>query len=145
MSLEGRTVAVLAAGGYQELELWYPVLRAREEGAGVVIVSSDPDGVDSNLGYPLLPDGEADPAALDALVVAGTVTGEPAYSAAQSALIRAAFEGTARVYSVGNSAAAVRRSLGAERHERWVAFESADDLPELFGRLYRDLSEEGLS
>ncbi|GAA3646423.1 hypothetical protein GCM10022224_006530 [Nonomuraea antimicrobica] len=141
LQLRGRTVAVLAADGYQELELWYPVLRAREEGATVVIVSSDPGGVDSNLGYPLLPDGQADPAALDALVVAGTVTGEPEYSAAQSDLIRAAAEGSARVYSVGNSAAAVRRSLGADSHDRWVAFDSADDLPDLVARLSRDLSE----
>ena len=38
MSLEGKRVGVLAEDYYQELELWYPVLRLREAGAEVVIV-----------------------------------------------------------------------------------------------------------
>jgi len=38
MSLKSRVVAVLAENGYEDLELWYPLLRMREEGAEVVVV-----------------------------------------------------------------------------------------------------------
>ena len=31
--LEGKRIAVLAADLYEDLELWYPLLRLREEGA----------------------------------------------------------------------------------------------------------------
>lgn len=40
MALSGKKVAVLAEDNYQELELWYPVLRMREAGAEVVIVGT---------------------------------------------------------------------------------------------------------
>jgi len=33
MSLAGKRVAILAENNYQELELWYPLLRLREAGA----------------------------------------------------------------------------------------------------------------
>ena len=36
-ALSGKTVAVLAEDLYEDLELWYPVLRLREEDAKVVI------------------------------------------------------------------------------------------------------------
>ncbi|WP_201777999.1 DJ-1/PfpI family protein, partial [Jiangella alkaliphila] len=116
MSLEGRKIAVLAAGGYQELELWYPVLRAREDGASVYVLSSDPAGVTSNLGYPLIPDAAgADAADVDAVVLAGTVTGVPAYSDEQRAFVRAAHQGTARIYSVGTATTAVASILASIR------------------------------
>ncbi|HUW65406.1 MAG TPA: type 1 glutamine amidotransferase domain-containing protein [Spirochaetia bacterium] len=38
--LRGRTVAVLAEEGFEDLELWYPVLRLREAGAVVEIVGT---------------------------------------------------------------------------------------------------------
>jgi protease I len=38
MKLEGKRIAVLAEDNYQELELWYPVLRMREAGAEVSVV-----------------------------------------------------------------------------------------------------------
>jgi len=39
MSLSGKTVAILAEDGYEDLELWYPRIRLEEEGAEVVIVA----------------------------------------------------------------------------------------------------------
>ncbi len=38
MRLQGKRVIVLVENMYEDLELWYPVLRLREEGAKVVIV-----------------------------------------------------------------------------------------------------------
>jgi len=41
MRLRGKRVAVLTANGFEDLELWYPVLRLREEGAEVVLVGAE--------------------------------------------------------------------------------------------------------
>ena len=38
MSLTGKRIAILAEDNYQELELWYPLLRLREAGAEVVVI-----------------------------------------------------------------------------------------------------------
>lgn len=38
MSLEGRTIAILAEDNYEDTELWYPLLRLREAGARVLVV-----------------------------------------------------------------------------------------------------------
>ncbi len=37
MTLQGKTVLLLAAPYYEDLELWYPKLRLEEEGASVVV------------------------------------------------------------------------------------------------------------
>lgn len=135
MSLTGRTIAVLAGEGYQELELWYPVLRAREAGADVAVVTSVPTGVTSHLGYPLIPVGQdAEPSVFDAVVVAGTVTGVPALSDAQAALLRAAEADAKPIYTIGTATEVA--ASGARR------FESADALPELMRALVSELSEK---
>lgn len=75
MELEGKRVAVLAEELYEDLELWYPVLRLREAGAEVRIVG--PKGGEvykSKYGYPAKADlgmDEASAAAFDAVVVPG--------------------------------------------------------------------------
>ncbi len=75
MELAGKKAAVLGEDGYSELELWYPVMRLREQGADVVIAA--PDGAAryaSTLGYPLMPDcaiKEVDPATTDVVVIPG--------------------------------------------------------------------------
>lgn len=52
MKLAGKRVAVLAEQQYEDLELWYPVLRFREEGAEVDIVGAGKDSYPSKHGYP---------------------------------------------------------------------------------------------
>jgi protease I len=75
MSLEGKRVAVLAEDLYQELELWYPVLRLREAGAEVVIVGTgSSDTYTSKHGYPVDVDASASDVGseeFDALVIPG--------------------------------------------------------------------------
>jgi protease I len=75
MKLTDTQIAVLAEHQYQELELWYPVLRLREAGANVLVVGpSDRQIYGSKLGYPVTADVSVDsvtPDDFDAVVVPG--------------------------------------------------------------------------
>ena len=75
MNLENAQIAVLAENQYQELELWYPLMRLREEGANVLVVAPASEQVYvSKLGYPVKPDlavADVEPADLDAVVIPG--------------------------------------------------------------------------
>ncbi len=66
MKLQGRKVAVFVEDLYENLELWYPVLRLREEGAEVVIVGPKADETyKSKEGYPAKADKSADEVSAD--------------------------------------------------------------------------------
>jgi protease I len=75
MDLKGKRVAVLAENMYQELELWYPLLRLREAGAEAFVVGTgSADTYTSKLGYPVQVDMVADQVSagdVDAVVVPG--------------------------------------------------------------------------
>lgn len=74
MELTGKRIAVLAEDLYEDLELWYPVLRFREAGADVAIVGPKRGEFTSKHGYPVQADlaaDEVDPETLDAVVVPG--------------------------------------------------------------------------
>ena len=74
MNLADAQIAVLAENLYQELELWYPLMRLREEGCNVVVVGPTESTYASKLGYPVKPDmaiADADPAMFDAVVIPG--------------------------------------------------------------------------
>ena len=70
-----RKVVVLGFEGYQELHVWYPVLRFREEGDEVVLAG--PDGAEAVFGalsYPLAPQAgvsDIDASTVSLLLVAG--------------------------------------------------------------------------
>ncbi|MGP7987422.1 MAG: DJ-1/PfpI family protein, partial [Desulfobaccales bacterium] len=74
-SLQGRHVAILAEDLYEDLELWYPLLRLREAGAEAVVVGPGPGRTHtSKYGYPVEVDrlvGEVDPADFDAVIIPG--------------------------------------------------------------------------
>jgi protease I len=53
MRLTGKKVAVLAENMYQEMELWVPYYRLKEEGAEVVLVGPDKKTYTSKGGYPV--------------------------------------------------------------------------------------------
>jgi protease I len=75
MNLKGKRVAVLAENMYQEMELWYPLLRLREAGAETFVVGTgSADTYTSKLGYPVDVDMVADQvsaADVDAVIIPG--------------------------------------------------------------------------
>ncbi|MCL6621904.1 MAG: type 1 glutamine amidotransferase [Syntrophobacterales bacterium] len=75
MKLTGKRIAILAENLYQELEVWYPLLRFREEGAKVVVVGSGSARTHSSkLGYPVEVDRKAEEvsaAEFDAVIIPG--------------------------------------------------------------------------
>jgi protease I len=75
MKIQQAQIAVLAENQYQELELWYPLLRMREAGANVLTVAPSADQLyGSKLGYPVKADlaiTEVDAGQLDALIIPG--------------------------------------------------------------------------
>jgi len=137
MSLSGSTVVVLAYPGYQEVEFWYPVFRAREEGAHVVIVSAD-DACESFLGYPVVGDEAAvDVSGADVavLVAPGTVRGDDTASPAQRDLIRRVHAAGGRLYASGSGADLIR---GVTGEEPAGSVEGPDSVGELFRALMAD-------
>jgi protease I len=57
MSLQGKRIAILAADLYQEMEIWYPLLRFREDGAETVVVGAEAGKTyASKKGYPVVAD-----------------------------------------------------------------------------------------
>jgi protease I len=75
MQLREARIVVLAESQYQELELWYPVLRFREAGADVVVAGPEGGALyASKLGYPVRSDvavSEIDASDVDALIIPG--------------------------------------------------------------------------
>ena len=74
MQLLDKTIAVLAEQQYEDLELWYPVLRFREAGARVEIVGAGKDHYDSKHGYPVKVTAQADQVRgtdFDAVIIPG--------------------------------------------------------------------------
>jgi protease I len=73
--LQGKRVAILVETLYEDLELWYPLLRLREEGAETVIVGPGTAKVyNSKHGYPAPVDRNVDVAEVDrydAVVIPG--------------------------------------------------------------------------
>lgn len=74
MSLKDKTVAVLAENMYEDLELWYPTLRLREEGIKVLHAGTGDKSFKSKHGYPVEVDcnvKDLKAGALDGLIIPG--------------------------------------------------------------------------
>ena len=75
MKLAGKRIAILAENMYQEMELWVPCYRLREEGAEVkVIGAGGATSYASKHGYPVTVDAQADQVSaveFDAVIVPG--------------------------------------------------------------------------
>ncbi len=74
MEMKGKRAAVLVENLYQDLEVWYPVLRMREAGAEVTIVGTGARTYSSKHGYEVRADRSAeqvDAAEFDAVIIPG--------------------------------------------------------------------------
>ena len=75
MRLEGTRIAVLAEAEYEDLEVWYPLLRLKEEGASITVVGTgSATSYNSKHGYPVKVDVSADQVSandFDGVVVPG--------------------------------------------------------------------------
>ncbi len=74
MRLKGKRVAILAENLYQEMELWVPYYRFKEEGAAVTIVGTGSKSYTSKMGYPVNADRSAEEvkaADFDAVIIPG--------------------------------------------------------------------------
>jgi protease I len=73
--LQGKCVAILAEDNYEDLELWYPLLRFREAGADVTVIGmSGVEVYHSKHGYPAKVDAAASEVSaedFDAVVIPG--------------------------------------------------------------------------
>ena len=70
-----KTVGVLVEQDYQDLEVWYPILRMKEAGHKVLVIGTgSAPSYKGKFGYPVTPDTTADKVSakdLDAIVVPG--------------------------------------------------------------------------
>jgi protease I len=74
MKLKGKKVAILVERDYQDLEVWYPALRLREEGATVKFVGTGSGEYKGKFGYPVSVDIAADKVSakdFDAVIIPG--------------------------------------------------------------------------
>jgi protease I len=97
MQLKGKRVAILAENLYQEMELWVPYYRLREEGAEVQVVGSGgAKSYASKHGYPVQVDVQAeqvDAVEYDAVVIPGGFAPDlMRRSAAMVKVVRDAFQ-----------------------------------------------------
>ncbi len=75
MNLKGKRIGILIEDQYEDIELWYPLLRLREAGAEVVVIGTEKGKqYTGKHGYPMTADAsaaEVSAAELSALIVPG--------------------------------------------------------------------------
>jgi protease I len=131
MQLKGKRVAILAENLYQEMELWVPYYRLKEEGAEVHVVGAGgAKSYASKHGYPVTVDVQAEQAnavEYDAVVVPGGYAPDlMRRSAAMVKLVRDAHDNGKIVAAICH-AGWVPASAGILRGKRATSFVSIKD------------------
>jgi len=126
-----RKVAILVEEGYQDLELWHPLLRLREESVSVSVIGPEADKTYlSQLEFPVVPDagiGDVKAADYGAVIVSGGASANRiAENAKMVAFIKEAARNGAVLAAVSNGAKAFE-AAGAKAA---VAVKNTDALPE---------------
>ena len=126
-----KPVAILVHEDYQDLELWYPLLRLREEGRAVSVISAEPNKTYmSKLEYPVIPDHGIDE-------VKGQDFGAVIAVGGRSAKIIA--EDAKMIRFIKDAAAS--GALLAALSEGATAFSAAGATPKIFARSTNELPE----
>jgi protease I len=131
MTLKGKRVAILAENLYQEMELWVPYYRLKEEGAEVHVVGTGgAKSYTSKHGYPVGVDVQAEQVAAaeyDAVVIPGGFAPDlMRRSAAMVRLVREAFAGGKVVAAICH-AGWMPASAGILKGKRATSFLSIKD------------------
>lgn len=139
--LQGKNIAVLAEDLYEDLELWYPTLRLREEGATVLIAGTGARSYRGKNGYPVEVDADVSKLSasdLDAVVIPGGYAPDRLrrYPAVLS-LVREVYERGGVVAAICH-AAWVPISAGIVRGKRATCFFAIKDDLVNAGALYED-------
>ena len=126
MKLEGKRIAILAENMYQEMELWVPYYRMKEEGAEVSIVGTGgAKSYTSKHGYPVTVDVQADQVdavEYDAVIIPGGFAPDlMRRSPAMVALVREAF-GQGKVVAAICHAGWMSVSAGILKGKRATSF-----------------------
>lgn len=143
MTQDGKRAAVLVEHGFQELELWHPVMRFREEGAAVDVAGPDTEvSYISTLTYPVLPTASIASLAEsipDVIIVPGQGAGEKLSANPDAvALLKSAHEAGAVIGAIGTGALVLKEaglisavpSAPAAVTGTIVTSREANDLPE---------------
>ncbi|MGH7265134.1 MAG: type 1 glutamine amidotransferase domain-containing protein [Candidatus Rokuibacteriota bacterium] len=130
MQLKGKRVAILAENMYQEMELWVPYYRLKEEGAEVHVVGTGARSYTSKHGYPVTADVQAEevnPLEYDAVVIPGGFAPDlMRRSPAMVKLVREAFQHGKLVAAICH-AGWMPVSAGILRGKRATSFFSIKD------------------
>jgi len=131
MSLKGKRVAILAENLYQEMELWVPYYRLKEEGAEVKLVGTGgAKSYASKHGYPVSVDGQAEAVTaveFDAVIIPGGYAPDlMRRSEAMVKLVREAFQHGKLVAAICH-AGWMLASAGIVKGKRATSFFSIKD------------------
>ena len=135
-----RKVAILAEEGYQDLELFHPLLRLREEGIPVEVIGAEADKTYlSQLEFPVIPDhGIAEVQAADfgaVIVTGGASVNRIVENERMIGFLREAAKNGALLASISNGVKAFEKA-GARPA---VAVKNTDSLPEFCRALFQAL------
>jgi len=135
-----RKVAILVEEGYQDLELWHPLLRLREENIPVSVIGPEADKTYlSQLEFPVVPDagiGDVKASDFGAVIVSGGQSASRiAENARMVAFIKEAAKGGAVLAAVSNGTKAFE-AAGAKAS---VSVKNTDSLPEFCKALLKAL------
>ena len=140
VSLAGQKAVVIGFAGYQELHVWYPVLRLRELGAEVTLAgAAGAEATSGALRYPLLPNaavGNVVPDGLWAVIIPGGPGADSAASAPEVAsFVSKAHAAGAWVAVIAEGAQVLAAAGWTPSTERVAVAAHADAIPGLFRQL----------
>jgi protease I len=141
--LKNHAIVVLVDEGYQDLQLWYPLLRLREEGVPVSVVSIEPGKTYfSELEYPLIPDFGIDEVQGRNFTVVIVPGGRSAQRLAEEPRMVAFVEQAADDGALLTSIAEGDTLLSAARRSAGISARTTDDLPQFCRALFEALRKQ---